>query len=56
MFSFISNQANKLQDSSDTYYADEELFASEAIQGDMALILKVKELNDLRDFSEEVAA
>ncbi|MDH3325272.1 MAG: hypothetical protein OEM38_00980 [Gammaproteobacteria bacterium] len=55
MFSFISNQANKLQESANNYLADEEIFAAEAIQGDTALILRVQELNDLRKYSDEMA-
>jgi len=56
MFSFILNQANDSQPVIETSHADEEIFASEAIQGDMALILKVKELNALIEFSAEATA
>ena len=56
MFSFILNQANDSQQLIETSHSDEEIFAAEAIQGDMALILKVKELNELIEFSAEPSA
>ncbi|MDH5257198.1 MAG: hypothetical protein OEX07_04300 [Gammaproteobacteria bacterium] len=56
MFSFISNQASKIQESSSTYIAEDDIFTAEAIQGDTALILRVQELNDLRKYSDEIAA
>jgi len=56
MFSFISNQADKSQETSHDYFSEEEIFSAEAIQGDTALILRVRELNNLREFSEEAVA
>ncbi len=56
MFSFITNQANKLHNPTHNQFAEEEIISAEAIHGDTALILKVKELNDLRHYSEDVAA
>ena len=56
MFSFILNQTNNTQQASEVSHADDEIFAAEAIQGDMALILKVKELNALIEFTAEATA
>lgn len=57
MFSFISNQADKILNTSVTYTpSEEEIISAEAIHGDTALILKVKELNELRQFQDEFAA
>lgn len=56
MLSFISNQANRLQNQVNTFLGDEEIIAAEAIHGDTALILKVKELNELRQFDDEAIA
>lgn len=56
MFSFISNQVNKSNEPVNIYIVDEEIFSAEAIQGDTALILKVQELNNLRQYSDEAAA
>jgi len=56
MFSFLLNQPNNPQQTPDSAYADEETFTAEAIQGDTALILKVKELNALIEFASDAAA
>jgi len=56
MFSFISNQANKLQNHSNNVIGDEEIISAEAIHGDTALILKVIELNELRQYDADAAA
>ena len=56
MFSFILNQANNSQQAPETSHAEDEIFSAEAIQGDTALILKVKELNALIEYSAEAAA
>jgi len=56
MFSFISNQTNDTQQTSDTYLTDDETITAEAIQGDAALILKVQELNELREYNKDAAA
>ncbi len=55
MFSFILNQPNHTQTMPETTHADDEMQAAEAIQGDTALILKVKELNALIEFNEAAA-
>lgn len=56
MFSFILNQPNNTQQITDAPYTDDEHFTGEAIQGDTALILRVKELNALIEYSTDAAA
>ena len=52
MFSFKSNQPEYPAGQTKNHENDEERTA-EAIQGDSALILKVIELNDLREFAKQ---
>lgn len=53
MFSFKSNQQQYPADQSKNHENDDEIRTAEAIQGDSALILKVIELNDLREFAKQ---
>ena len=53
MFSFKSNPQQHPADQAINHENDEEIRTAEAIQGDSALILKVIELNDLREFAKQ---